>query len=329
MEKLYIGIDLHSASFQACAMTVDGTRRWETRFERDAAGIAQFCARCPPSSVVAVEATTPTWHFVDAVAPAVERVCVVDPLRTRLKAGYAAKTDRLDARRLADALRRDSVASVYYPPLAIRELRELCRSRHVLVQTRTMLIQRLRAILLRHGVREARQRLTRRTGLAWLASIELPPEARAAVTRLQDVLEVVSAKTRAADTAVAAAAAADPIVRALMAIPGVGPVIGLTVRAEIGAIDRFPAAPQLASYAGLVPRVERSASHAWTGPITKRGSPWLRWALVEAALHGPRRSDAAGRWARRLSMRKGALKARVAIARTLCEEIWRVWPRVR
>jgi transposase len=66
---------------------------------------------------------------------------IVDALRTRLKAGYAAKTDRLDARRLADALRRDSVSSIYYPPSAIRELRELTRYRHALVQTRTKLIQ--------------------------------------------------------------------------------------------------------------------------------------------------------------------------------------------
>lgn len=329
MEKLYIGIDLHSASFQACAVRGDGTRLWEQRFERDPAGVAAFCARCPRTSAVAVEATTPTWHFVDAVAPAVSMVCVVDPLRTRLKAGYAAKTDRLDARRLADALRRDSVVSVYVPPLAIRELRELCRSRQVLVQTRTSLIQRLRAILLRHGVRDAQRRLTRRTGLAWLAALDVPPQTRAAMTRIQDVLEVVLAQTRAADAAVATAAAGDPVVRALMTIPGIGPVIGLTVRAEVGDIVRFTTAPQLASYAGLVPRVERSASHTWTGPITKRGSPWLRWALVEAALHGPRRSDQAGRWARRLAMRKGALKARVATARMLCEEIWRVWPRVR
>ena len=289
MEKLYIGIDLHSASFQVCAMTADGTPRWEARFERDTAGIAQFCARCPPSRYRGGRSDDTDVAFC--------------------RCGRAGRRERVRRRSAADAIEgrlrgqngSPGCASVggcvaprqrgqrYHPPLPIRELRELCRSRQVLVRTRTMLIQRVRAILLRHGVREARQRLTRRTGLAWLASIELPPAARAAVTRLQDVLEVVSVQTRATDTAVAAAAAADPIVRALMAIPGVGPVIGLTVRAEIGAIDRFPTAPQLASYAGLVPRVERSARHAWTGPITKRGSPWLRWALVEAALHGPRR----------------------------------------
>jgi hypothetical protein len=86
---------------------------------------------------LAVEASTPTWHLADDIAPAVGDLRIVDPLKTKLKAGYAAKTERLDARRLADALRRDSVVGIYYPPLAIQELRELCRHRLALVQVRT------------------------------------------------------------------------------------------------------------------------------------------------------------------------------------------------
>jgi len=329
VETMYIGVDLHSASFQACAVMPDGTRVWEERFPRTDAGVAAFQARCPADSAIAVEATTPTWHFVDAIAPRVQRVSVVDPLRTRLKAGFAAKTDRLDARRLADALRRDSVVGVYYPPLAIRELRELCRSRHALVHTRTALIQRLRAVLLRHGIADARQRLTRRSGLAWLDTVALPPYAAASVRRLRRVVETVLEETREVDATVTHVAGGDPVVARLVTITGVGPVLGLTMRAEIGDISRFATPKHLASYAGVVPRVDASAGRAHYGRITKTGSPWLRWALVEAAMHGTRRSDHRGRWARRLAMRKGGLKARVAFARTLCDEIWGVWPRSR
>jgi transposase len=328
VESLYIGIDLHSASFQACALTADGRRLWEDRFPRTDVGVTAFRARCPREAAVAIEATTPTWHFVDAIAPTVARVSVVDPLRTRLKAGYAAKTDRLDARRLADALRRDSVVGIYYPPVAIRELRELCRCRHALVRTRTLLIQRMRALLLRHGVQDARRRLTRPGGLAWLDTIALPPEARASVDRLQRILRVVLEESAGVDARVHTAAAGDPVVRGLVTIPGIGPVLGLMIRGEVADIARFATPKQLASYAGVVPRVEASAGHARYGRITKTGSPWLRWALVEAAMYGTRRADPRGRWARGLAMRKGIMKARVAVARTLCEEIWRVWPRV-
>ena len=72
--------------------------------------------------------------------------------------------------------------------------------------------------------------------------------------------------------------------------------------------------------------VAASARRIRYGRITRRGSPWLRWALVEAAIHSTRRSDRIGRWGRGLAVRKGALKARVALARTLCEDIFRHWP---
>jgi transposase len=108
MTDQYIGIDLHKALFHACAVSGTGDRLWEGRFPRSAAGVAALTARCTPQSAVAVEASTPTWHFADGVVGAVGELRIVDPHKTKLKAGYAAKTDRLDARRLADALRRDT-----------------------------------------------------------------------------------------------------------------------------------------------------------------------------------------------------------------------------
>ncbi len=74
---------------------------------------------------------------------------IVDPVMTKLKAGYAAKTDRLDARPQADASAERVSLGFIYPPIAIRELRELCRFRLAVAQTRTALIQRLRLVLLR------------------------------------------------------------------------------------------------------------------------------------------------------------------------------------
>jgi len=322
MREHYIGVDLHKAFFQVCVVAASGERLWEQRFPRSEEGMAAFVTRCPGAAALAVEASTPTWHFADAVADHVEELRIVDAVKTRLKAGYAAKTDRLDARRLADALRRDSVVGIYYPPPAIRDLRELCRGRHTLVHLRTCLVQRLRALLLRHGIVEARRLVQRDDGLTALA---LPPQAAAVVARLRRVLTGVRAEIAAVDHEVHAVAATDPIAHRLQQIPGVGPVLALLIRAEVGEMHRFPTPGHLASYAGLVPRVDASAGRYRSGPITRRGSPWLRWALVEAALHGPRRRDATGRWGRRLAVRKGALKARVAMARQLCHEIMTVW----
>jgi transposase len=327
VEREYIGIDLHKAFFQVCAMSATGERQWEQRWPTTDVGIAGLLTRCGAQSRIAVEASSPTWAFVDRIVEHVGAVHVVDSRKTRLKAGYAAKTDRLDAQRLADALRRDSVVGVYYPAAAIRDLRELCRYRCHLSRLQASLKQRIHALLLRHGVTEPGRSLFTKRGTAWLETVVLPGWGGAGLQGLRHVLTDVRAQLVPVVTAIRATAATDPIARALDTRPGFGPVFSLTLRAELGTITRFPDGPHIASYAGLVPRVERSGGRQWSGRITKAGSPWLRWVLVEAATHQFRRQDDFGRWARQLAVRKGILKARVAVARALCDELFTVWPR--
>lgn len=327
MELEYLGIDLHKAFFHVCAMRPTGERLWEQRWPTTDAGVAGLITRCGPHSRLAVEASTPTWAFVDRLTPYVGCVQVVDPRKTRLKAGYAAKTDRLDAQRLADALRRDSVVGIYVPPPAIRELRELCRYRCQLVRLQTSLKQRLHALLLRQGVVVPVRCVFGTRGTAWLDTLTLGGWAGASLTGLRRLLQDVRAQLAPVLGAMRAQAVTDPIARALDVRPGFGPVFSLMARAEIGTIHRFPDGAHLASYAGVVPRVERSGGRQWSGRITKAGSPWLRWMLIEAATHQSRRPDAFGRWARRLGGRIGALKARVAVARALCDEVYEAWPK--
>ncbi len=326
MERQYIGIDLHKASFQACAVREDGTRLWEATFARTAEGMASWAARGLADAVLAVEASGPTWAFVDAVSAYGVQALVVDPRKTKLKAGFAAKTDRLDARRLADAVRRGSVVSIYVPPPAIRELRELSRGRQQVVRVQTKLVQAIRALLLRQDVADPPVRtLTSRAGLTWLTTVHLGPASELALRRLERLLQVAHTEVRAADAAVRTAAAADPIAVRLTRLVGIGPVLSLVLRAEIGTIDRFPRGAALACYAGIVSRVDASAGRYRTGAITRAGSPWLRWALVEVAMHALKRPDPLGRWARRLAVQKGIKRARVALARRLCDEIVTTW----
>lgn len=326
MERNYIGVDLHKASFQACAVDATGARVWEGRFPRTPEGVAAFAMRGIGGARIAVEAMGPTWKFVDAVQALEAEVCVVDPRKTKLKAGYAAKTDKLDARRLADALRRESVVAIYIPPPAIRDLRERCRGRHQLVRVRAKLVQAIRALLLRQDAGEPPVTcLYSPRGLRWVQAVVIPGAAGTALQRLTQALLSVDALARQAQADVVAETDRDPIAQALMKLVGIGPVLALTLRAEMGTIHRFPTWPQLASYAGLVPRVEASAGHAWHGHITCEGSPWLRWALVEAAIHAMRRPDRTGRWARQLAVRKSICPARVALARVLCRDIFRAW----
>jgi transposase len=187
--------------------------------------------------------------------------------------------------------------------------------------------QRIRALLLRQCVHVPIKSLFGVRGRAWLELAPVDGWTRAELIGLRGMLTQVETQLAPVMTALRQVAGADPIAAAFAARRGFGPVLSVTVRAEIGAIDRFPDGRHLASYAGLVPRVEQSGGHRWTGRITKTGSPWLRWVLIEAAIHQLKRDDNFGRWGRQLTVRKGALKARVAIARALCDEIFTIWPR--
>ena len=220
----YIGVDLHKAFFQACAITTKGERLWEGRFMRTAEDITRFVDRCGAQAAVAVEATTPTWHFVDQIAERVGHVCVVDTRKTKLKAGYAAKTDRLDARRLADALRRESVVSIYIPSPAIRELRELCRHRLLLTQMRTRVLQRTRALLLRQGLGDPpAKRLRSRAGQVWLDQLVLPAQAHRALTTMRQLDRDLTAQLGPVESDIAREALADPIVRRLQTCLALAP----------------------------------------------------------------------------------------------------------
>ena len=186
----------------------------------------------------------------------------------------------------------------------------------------------IRSLLLRSGVMTDApvRRLYNPRGPAWLKTVVLPADAAAALTRWRQVLIAIQTEATAAEAIVAVRAQTDPIARVLDTLVGVGPVLALTIRAEVGDVTRFRRGAHLASYAGLVPRVDASADRYWTGRITRKGSPWLRWALVEASMHAIRRSDAVGRWARQLAVRKGGFKARIALARRLCDDIVAMWP---
>ncbi|MGW9499037.1 transposase [Streptomyces prasinus] len=84
------------------------------------------------------------------------------------------------------------------------------------------------------------------------------------------------------DRLIAQALAGDPGYRAVQTIPGIGSVFAAVMVAEIGDVARFPSPGRLCSWAGLTPRHRASDTKVHRGPITKQGSPLLRWACVEA-----------------------------------------------
>ena len=111
----------------------------------------------------------------------------------------------------------------------------------------------------------------------------------------------------------------------LRTAPGIAWVLGDTIAAELGDITRFPSPKKLCGDTGLCPRVYQSGGRDQRGPLAKNGPPYLRWALIEAAIHAARHPVDAARYQHnrsRLGRRRGPSVARVDIARKLAEAIW-------
>jgi transposase len=113
-----------------------------------------------------------------------------------------------------------------------------------------------------------------------------------------------------------------PQVEALLDIRGVGLYTALLIVAEIGGPERFREGRQVAAYAGLTQRVLQSGDTCYHGRITRQGSPWLRWILVQVALHAKTQDKRLENFYQRIRKRSSAKIARVALARKLAVICW-------
>lgn len=133
---------------------------------------------------------------------------------------------------------------------------------------------------------------------------------------LRDLLEVYDAELAMLDDHIHRQLRDDPGYRAVLQINGVGRVLGAIFVAEIGDITRFPGPEKLCSWAGLTPKHRESDDKVQRGPITKQGSPLVRWAAIEA-ISKYRGGEKLRADYLRIAERRGKFKARVAVARKL------------
>ena len=161
----------------------------------------------------------------------------------------------------------------------------------MLVRLRTGMKNRIHALLGKHNLVCTQGGLFTQQGREWLAQVELHPVERNVLDRLVSVVEMLEGLIQQASAEIDMQAQDNPAARLLDTIPGIGYYSALLIVAEIDGVERFPDARHLCSYAGLVPSVHQSALHTRLGHITKQGSPWLRWILVELCQKAASRRD--------------------------------------
>ncbi len=221
---------------------------------------------------------------------------------------------------MAQLLRADLLPEAWIAPPAVRQLRAVIRHRISLVRLGTQLRNRIHAVAADHGYDRPASYWTG-PGRGWLAELDLPAVSREIVTDCLAVIDGLAPVIERLDSELHQHAKADPRVKVLTTLPGVGEFTALVMLAEIGDITRFPSARKLASWAGLTPTVRGSDRTVRHGHISKQGSAWLRWAMNQAAQTAKRSPAFAASYAA-IAGRRGKKIATIAVARKLLTRAW-------
>jgi transposase len=272
---------------------------------------------------VVLESTALRWAIAELLGRYAGKVTVSNPMQTRAIASAKVKTDKVDARVLAQLGAADFLPEVWAPDAATRALRRRVAHRASLVRQRTRLRNQVDAVLARNLIEAPVSDLFGAAGRRWLAKVTVPAHEREQIDgdlRLHDAL---TAEVELAERQLAAEALRRGEVRRLLTIPGVGPVTALSLIAVVGEVSRFPTADQLVGYLGLVPRVRQSGDRpARNGRISRAGNAHARGLLVEAAHSAIRTPGPLRAFHARIKARRGSQVALCATARKLTVLAW-------
>ncbi len=350
------GLDVHKKSVVACVLLSDpsGPPQREVRtfgtFTHEVLALADWLAEQEVTHI-ALESTGVYWKPIWNLLEDRFALLLVNP--RHIKAVPGRKTDVHDAEWLAELLRHGLLTPSFVPDRAQRELRELTRYRTSLINERSAAVNRLQKTLEGANIKLAsvasdvlgvssRQMLAavvegttlEASALAELAHGQLRdkvpqleqalsgrvgPHQRFLLAEQLAHIDALDASLERLSTEIAERMRPfDELIERLDAIPGVGRTVAEVLLAEIGAdMTRFPTANHLVSWAGMCPGHNESAGKKRSGK-TRKGSPWLRAALVQAAHAAARAKQTylAAQY-RRLTARRGTKKAAVAVGHSI------------
>jgi transposase len=319
----YIGLDVHR-EFCEVAIAEEGRVRSAGRIRTRRAELELFAQSLGSDDEVALESTGGAVAITRILEAHVARVVVVNTKKLRQISEAKAKTDRLDARRLAELLAAGYLAEVWCPDEQTRALRRLVARRAQLVRQRSRAKNEIAAALQRNLLdRPGVYDVAGERGRRFLERVELPDDERQTVEGCLRQIDFLAEEIAAVNRALAEAAVGSREMRRLMTVPGVNLQTAATFMACVGDIGRFREPRKLVSYLGLDPRVRQSGEEpARHGHISKEGASEARHMLCEAAWVVLRYPSPLRAFGERIKARRGAGIATVAVARKLVVLFW-------
>lgn len=312
---LHVGLDVHKDFVQACFVDDAGRIVREKKFVTSPVGLRRLCWEAKGGKCV-LEASTSCLPVYDALQAEGIRVRVAHPLKVKAIASAKLKTDKVDARMLAQLERVDLIPEAHIPEKLTRELRQLVRQHVSLTQERTAIKSYVHALLLKNGVRTPFRSVFTARAKEWLSK-QAGGTLKLTLEQSFERITLLGLQRLTVDAEIEKHALLNSDAVLLKTIPGVGWFSALLLTAEIDGIERFADAKHLQSYAGLVPSTRQSGNVSRSGPLSKQGNKLMRWALVQDAWQAIRHSKRFRKTFTKISRKRGTKKAVVAVARKI------------
>jgi transposase len=327
--KQHAAFDVSLKVAHGCVLDETGQVVMEGRVAAAPEAMAAWLARHAPALTRVGIETGPLalWHLHGLRKLGVPVVCLDARHAQKVLSCWPIKTDRNDARGLAELVRLGAYREVAVRSEASVRRRALLGAREQLVRMRRDVENQLRGLLKSFGRLMGAAR-----GAAFVVRArELvlgEPVLAGVVEPLLRVREQLVREVEALEAKLVAEAKADPVCRRLTTVPGVGPITALAYVSGVDDVARFADRRQVAAWLGLVPRRYQSGKIDHSGKISKAGDTMLRALLFEAAhvlISRVKRPCALKGWAEQLARRVGMMKAKVAVARKLAVLLATLW----
>jgi len=272
----YIGLDVHQATISVAVVDSQGKLIMESILETKASTILDFLAGLRGTLCVTFEEGTWASWLYDLLKPHVAQVLVCNPRKnTTLKRGN--KSDKIDARKLAERLRLHDLKPVYHGETGVRMLRELARSYLTIVKDLSRVMNRLKALYRSWAIPCAgRDVYYTRHRSEWLDKI---PEAgtRRRAEQLYQQLDMLQRLRQQARRELLAESRKHTITTKLRQIPALGPIRSALAVALIQTPHRFRTKRQLWTYSGLGLEIRDSGEYQFVkGQVRRKKQVWIR-----------------------------------------------------
>jgi transposase len=319
----YIGCDLHKSSTYFYIVDEKGKCILNKSIPNNVVILHKFFDSLPKPFELAVEATYNWYFFIDIVSEYTDKYYLTNPLYLKAFAKRNKKTDKIDAKLIANILRVGYLPIVYIVNKNIRMQREVLRKRMKVVQDRCRIISRLKALLDKLGEDSVGNFATIKR-LKKIETVHFAEEYQHIIDEYKrQIIESLQSEHRT-DSLIKKLVYDDTQAKLLTTIDGVGEFSALLIKSEIADITRFKNFDALCSYAGLAPRVYQSGNKCITGSISKNRRKHLQWILLEISHFFIQQNERYKNKFEKLKEQKGYNKAKVVLARDLLKIVYRV-----